>query len=58
MLLHPTIQLALARERHTDLQASAERWRIAKAVERPGVSLIARRGAGTSQPAFKPGLEV
>jgi len=61
MLLHPTIDLELARERHRDLLASAERRRIARAPRRPGVSPIARRrprGAGTSQPAFEPGLEV
>jgi hypothetical protein len=61
MLLHPTIHLELARERHRELLASAERRRTARAIAYPEVSLIAQRrprGAATPQPAFEPGLEV
>ena len=58
MVLHPSIQLELARQRHQDLLAGAERQRTAKALKHAGVTRAARRAqrrASALPSAFNPG---
>ena len=43
MVLHPAVHLEIARQRHQDLLAAAERQRIAKAANRSEVTPAARR---------------
>jgi hypothetical protein len=43
MVLHPSIHLELARQRHQDLLAEAERRRAADAFRHAGVTPAARR---------------
>lgn len=59
MVLHPSIHLEIARRRHQDLLAEAERHRTAKALNHAGVTPAARRSqrrASASPPAFNPGI--
>jgi hypothetical protein len=58
MLLHPAIHLEIARQRHQDLLAEAERQRIAKAQNHAGVTGAARRARRRTSAlpsAFNPG---
>ncbi|HEX9415359.1 MAG TPA: hypothetical protein VF895_01485 [Gaiellaceae bacterium] len=60
MVLHPSIHLEIARQRHQDLLAEAERHRIAKAVDHAAATPTARRRQA-SRPASKrnrPSLDV
>ena len=55
MVLHPDIHLQIARQRHQDLLAEAERQRIAKVADRTGVTPAARRAqrrTGASRSGF------
>jgi hypothetical protein len=59
MVLHPSIHLEIARQRHQDLLAEAERQRTAKAVDHAGVTPAARRPqrpASASPSALNPGI--
>jgi hypothetical protein len=58
MVLHPALHLEIARQRHQDLLAEAERQRTAKAVDHARVTAAAarrlRRRAGASPSASTP----
>ncbi len=57
MVLHPATHLEIARQRHRDLLAEAERQRIATAVAHAGATPAARRRRGranASRPASEP----
>jgi hypothetical protein len=57
MVLHPSLHLEIARQRHRDLLAEAERLRIAKACAHAGATPTARPRQGlpsASRPASKP----
>jgi hypothetical protein len=59
MVVHPSIHLELARQRHQDLLAEAERQRAANGFRLTGVSPAARRSprrANASPSAFNSGL--
>jgi hypothetical protein len=57
MVLHPAIHLEIARQRHNDLLAEAERQRIVRAVHLARATQTTGRQprrASASRPAFKP----
>jgi hypothetical protein len=59
MVLHPSIHLEIARQRHQDLLAEAERQRASNGFRRAGVTPAARRSqrrANASHSAFNSGL--
>lgn len=59
MVLHPSIHLEIARQRHQDLLAEAERQRTANAFGHARVTPAARRSqrrTSASLSAFNPGV--